>query len=264
MQDGRVIDLHCHILAGLDDGPLDVAHSVEMAQQADRDGIHTICATPHIRHDHDVRIHELPDRVARLNAAIAAAGASVRILPGGEVAETIVEQLSDPELAAVSLGGGGKWILLEPKPGPLSATLDHAVVTLRQRGFQSLIAHPERHLCSDMLERLALLVREGALVQATAATMFDPPADRGMRVLAAAGLIHVLSSDAHHPRFGREVAVAQGLRVLGAVDPVSEHLPWVRDIAPAAIIAGEDLVPPYLPTVTIRPPDAPDHERRGS
>ena len=242
---GGVIDLHCHILPGLDDGPRDLVDSIAMAHQADRDGIHTICATPHIRHDHDVRIEQLPDRVAALNAALAESGARVTVLPGGEVAETIVEHLSDPELAAVALGG--RWVLLEPRPGPLSDSLDHCVVTLRQRGFRSLIAHPERHLSSDLFERLARLVAEGALVQATAATMIDPPADRGMSMLAGAGLIHVLSSDSHHPRLGREVAIAAGLRRLGAIDPVAEYVPWVRDIAPAAIIAGQHLTPPYPP-----------------
>lgn len=244
---GWVIDLHCHILPGLDDGPDDMRHSVEMSAQADRDGIHTICATPHIRHDHDVRIHELADRVAELNAAIAAAGATVRIVGGGEVAETIVEHLSDQELRAVSLGGGGRWILLEPKPGPLADSLDQAVVVLRRRGFRSLIAHPERHLGADLLQRLARLVREGALVQATAATMCEPPASRGMAILARAGLIHVLSSDAHHPRIGREVAIAQGLEVLAGTDPTAEFLPWIRDIAPAAMVAGDEIDPPFDP-----------------
>ncbi len=236
-------------------------HSVEMAAQADRDGIHTICATPHIRHDHDVRIHELPDRIAVLNEAIAQAGGAAHIISGGEVAETIVEHLSDAELRVVSLGGGGRWILLEPKPGPLSDSLDHAVVTLRRRGFHSLIAHPERHLGVDMLERLARLVREGALIQATAATMCEPPASRGMAILARAGLIHVLSSDAHHPRVGREVAIAEGLQVLGRIDPPGQFLPWVRDVAPAAMIAGEEVASPYPPEGI--PPPAKDGATAG-
>jgi Capsular polysaccharide synthesis, CpsB/CapC len=115
-----VIDLHCHILSGIDDGALDLADSVAMGRQADRDGVALVCATPHIRHDHRVRIADLVDRVAELNAALEDAGASARVLPGGEVAETIVEHLDDAELRAVTLGGGGRWILLEPRPGPLS------------------------------------------------------------------------------------------------------------------------------------------------
>jgi tyrosine-protein phosphatase YwqE len=123
--------------------------------------------------------------------------------------------------------------------------LHETVLALTARGFQSLIAHPERHLSADLFERLEQVVAAGALIQVTAATMSDPPADRGMRMLAARGLIHVLSSDAHHPRFGREVAIAQGLRVLGGIDPVAQFLPWVRDIAPAAMINGQEVTPPF-------------------
>lgn len=242
-----MIDLHCHVLPGLDDGPADLTECVEMVAQADRDGIHTICATPHIRHDHDVRIEQLPEHIGRLNDAVQEAGVSATVRGGGEVAETIVEQLSDADLAAVSLGGGGRWILLEPKTGPLSDTLDHAVVTLRQRGFRSLIAHPERHLTADLFDRLARLVEEGALIQATAATMSDPPADRGMRMLAEAGLIHVLASDSHHPRWGRDATLSHGFSVLADVPLLAPHMEWIVRAAPTGIVAGDDLTAPYAP-----------------
>lgn len=240
-----MIDLHCHVLPGLDDGPPDLAHSVDMVRQADRDGIVTICATPHIRHDHDVRIHELPGRLAELSDAAAAAGCRATVVGGGEVAETIVGHLGDDELRAVSLAGGGRWILLEPKPGPLSDTLDAAVDELHDRGFRCLLAHPERHLSADLPQRLCRLVASGALVQATAATMFDERAGVGMRILARAGLIHVLASDAHHPRFGREVAIAQGQAVLAGVAATAPFLDWITRVAPSAIVAGRDVEPPY-------------------
>ena len=60
----RLLDLHCHILPGLDDGARDLDDALGMAGQARTDGITAVCATPHIRHDHDVRITELRDRVA--------------------------------------------------------------------------------------------------------------------------------------------------------------------------------------------------------
>jgi methylated-DNA-[protein]-cysteine S-methyltransferase len=98
-----VIDLHCHILHGIDDGARDVDDALAMARQAHDDGIEVVCATPHIRVDHDVRIHELDDRVAELQRAIDSAGLSVRIARGGEVAQPIVESLTDEELATVAL-----------------------------------------------------------------------------------------------------------------------------------------------------------------
>ncbi len=61
-----MIDLHCHILPALDDGALDLEDSVEMARQAEQDGIAVVCATPHIRGDHDVRIEEIAARARSL------------------------------------------------------------------------------------------------------------------------------------------------------------------------------------------------------
>ena len=109
-----LVDLHCHILPGLDDGARDLDDALGMARQAHADGITAVCATPHIRHDHDVRITELRDRVAELNAALDSAGIGVTVLSGGEVASTALEGLTRAELEAVSLGAGGRWILLEP------------------------------------------------------------------------------------------------------------------------------------------------------
>ena len=114
-----MIDLHCHILPGLDDGAVDLDDSVAMAGQAAADGIDTICATPHIRHDHDVRWTSLPARVAEVTQELERRGIAVRVVSGGEVAETAVAGLLDGELRAASLGAAGGWILLEPAPGPL-------------------------------------------------------------------------------------------------------------------------------------------------
>jgi tyrosine-protein phosphatase YwqE len=216
-----------------------------MAEQAQADGIASICATPHIRHDHDVRIAELPSRLEQVSAAVRAAGWRTHILPGGEVAVTALDGLDDRALRAVSLGGANRWILLEPAPGPLDEGLDWAVDRLRSRGFCALVAHPERHLAPDLPERLGRLVRGGALVQATAASLIDPRARTGMLALARAGVIHVLGSDAHSSRAGRPVALAAAIQVLGTADPTAGHLDWIARIAPRAIVDGASLTPPF-------------------
>ena len=242
-----MIDLHCHLLPGLDDGPDDLADSVAMARQAAEAGLTHVCATPHIRHDHDVNIYELPDHLGLLRDALREDGCPVQVLPGGEVAETIVDHLSDDELHAVSLGGTGRWILLEPRPGPLSDSLDAVVHQLRARGFRSLVAHPERHLGEDMVERLVALVTDGALVQVTAATMDEYPASVGMRILAEAGVVHVLGSDSHSAHHGRPVDLRSGVAVLAGIPALSTHLPWMTTEAPAAIVAGLDVQAPFSP-----------------
>jgi protein-tyrosine phosphatase len=241
------IDLHCHVLPGLDDGARDLDDAVAMARQAEADGIAAICATPHIRHDHDVRIAELPERVAELDAAVRLAGCRVRILRGGEVAATALDGLEPDELSAVTLGGAGRWVLLEPAPGPLDDHLDGAVEKLHAHGLRAIVAHPERHAGPDLLPRLRRLCRAGALVQATGAFLTDRDAGPAMASLAREGVIHVLGSDSHSSRAGRPVALAAALEALGAVEPTSSHLRWIARTAPQAIVAGRGLRPPFQP-----------------
>jgi protein-tyrosine phosphatase len=239
-----MIDLHCHILPGVDDGALDVRDSAGLARQAAADGIEAICATPHIRHDHDVRIDEVESRVASLNRHLRGEEIPVEVLPGGEVAETVVERLDEEELARVALGEG-RWILLEPAPGPLDDSLQRRVERLAERGHRTLIAHPERHLSADMFERMATLVEAGALIQATADFFLRERMADGMLALAEAGLVHVLSSDAHSSHGGRPAKMAAAFDRLSAVEPAASHLEWMRETAPRAIVTGEELEVPF-------------------
>jgi protein-tyrosine phosphatase len=240
------VDLHCHVLPRLDDGARDLDDAVGMGQQAEADGIEAICATPHIRHDHDVRIAELPERRAELEAALRTRGCPVRILPGGEVATTAVGGLDDRELEAVSLGGSGRWILLEPAPGPLAETTEAAVLELASRGFRAVLAHPERHAGRDVVSWLRRSVEAGTLVQATAASFVDRRTRAGMVELARAGVIHVLASDSHSSRAGRPVRVSSALEVLRTMTPCCAHLEWIARTAPLAVVRGQDTSPPWI------------------
>ena len=236
-----LVDLHCHVLPGVDDGALDERDSVAMAAQADRDGIALICATPHIRHDHDVRIDELDERVTRLNDAFAAAGRTVRVTTGGEVAEPIVGALTDDELRRCSLGRGERWILLEPAAGPLGAGTLATVEALRERGFRTVLAHPERHPGAGVAEALRRIAATGALLQLTAAFVLDGSAEW----FARERLVHVLASDAHSSHGGRRVELTAALRRLSELGGLGEHADWIARTAPRAIVEGRDVDPPY-------------------
>lgn len=243
-----VIDLHCHILDAIDDGARDADDSVAMARQAEADGIEAVCATPHIRHDHDVRIEELAGRVRGLNERLEREMVAVRVLQGGEVAETAVEDLSEEALGKVALGDGN-WILLEPAPGPLGESLLRRVAHLADRGHRAIIAHPERHLSADMFERMAALVAEGALIQATADFFLRENMAKGMLAMAEKGLVHVLSSDAHTVLGGRPVRLTPALEKLSEVEILTPHLDWIAETAPRAIVDGDPLEVPYEPAL---------------
>ena len=153
----------------------------------------------------------------------------------------MLEQLPDEVLERVALGVGSRWLLVEPRPGPLGQHLFDAVEKLADRGFRSVIAHPERHPGIDFRDQLAALVEQGALVQATAALVAEGPASDYLLELAGEGLIHLLGSDAHSSHAGRELRLSDGLTRLAEVDLVRPHLDWVSSEGPAAILAGEDV-----------------------
>lgn len=245
LHSGGFVDLHCHVLPGVDDGAADLADSLAMAAQAAADGIAVICATPHIRADHDVIIGELPARVAALNAALVAQRIPVRVVTGGELAAPRAAGLTDAELRAVSLGGSGRWILLEPGAGPMGAALDAAVDALHERGVRCVIAHPERHAGADAAERLAGLVARGALVQVTAALLVGHGAAPTILDWAAQGLVHLVASDAHSAHVGRPAALSAGLEALAGVPRLRPHLDWIARAAPRAVLAGRSVTPPF-------------------
>ena len=270
-----MIDVHCHILPELDDGARSLQDSVAMARQACEDGIEIVCATPHIRHDHDVHIGELVSRVQALQRELQRQEIGVLVLPGGEVAQSAVDGLSADELRHVWLGGadhfadeftatgecgragfaeseqdsargdapGTGWLLLEPAPGPLDEKLDACVERLAQRGTRAIVAHPERHAGADLEERLQGLTERGCLIQWTAE--FVAQAQEGDLVLdlAGRGLVHLLGSDAHSSLAGRPVRLSEGFARLRGVCS-RERLAWMAEQAPRAIVRGESPTPP--------------------
>lgn len=238
-----MIDLHCHVLPGVDDGPATLAEALDLAQGAAEAGIDTIVATPHVDFaypDNDAdRVHAA---VAALQRELDAAGIAVHVLPGAEVGITRAASLGDDELRRLALGGG-PWLLLEC---PLSRTLGTGFVTaargLALRGHRILLAHPER---SPVFQRdpaaLEELVAGGMLTQVTAAALTGrfgrTVRDVALRMVGA-GLVHVAASDAHGRDRPASVAAELGAAGLG------ELVPWLADAVPAALLAGTEPPPP--------------------
>jgi len=238
-----LVDVHCHILPELDDGALSLADSVAMARQAQADGIAVVCATPHIRDDHDVRISELPARVASLQRELERLDIGVRVAVGGEVAQRAAEGLTAQELRGVSLAGGG-WVLLEPAPGPLGIELDELVERLAASRLRVIVAHPERHAGADLEERLLELVARGALIQWTAEFIAEGTGGDFVAGLARDGLVHLLGSDAHSSLAGRAVHLSAGLARLAETLP-AERVAWIAERGPWAVLRGDTAVPPW-------------------
>jgi protein-tyrosine phosphatase len=241
-----IVDLHCHILPEIDDGPRSLDASIVQAAAHVRAGVDVVVATPHVRDD-------LPDNdSARIGSVtrmlsdfLTARDAVLRVAAGAEVDLAYACQLEDEELRALTLGGG-PWLLVE---APLSAAGDDAAVLLgmlRARGHQLVLAHPERSpQFLRQPELLRKLVADGAVTQVTARALtgaFGSTVRRYSRWMVEEQLAHVVASDAHDTQ-RRPPGLFEPLQKAG----FGELAPWLIEEGPAAILAGDTVpVPPRV------------------
>src|SRR6266511_619858 len=220
-----MIDLHSHILPGLDDGARDLDEAVEIARAAVADGTRVIAATPHVREDYPTTSSSMQNGVAALRAALTRAGIDLVVLPGGEIALEQLDRLSVDDLRRFGLGGNPSYLLLETPYYDWPLAFGEAVFDLAAAGITPIIGHPERNTAvEDNPERIAELVRAGALVQLTAASidgrLGKPPRACARRLLDAE-LVHLIGSDAHSPACSPACAADRLSRRAGLAEEAS-------------------------------------------
>ena len=238
-----MIDLHSHVLPGIDDGARNLDESLAILRAAVADGITAIAATPHVRDDYPTGVETMERLVAELRAAASAERLPIEVLSGGEIAAIRLADLTLEELRRFGLGGSARYVLVEfPYYGwPLE--LRTRIAALREKGFVAVIGHPERN--PDVQAepaRLAELTTEGALVQVTAASVdgrLGAAAARTSARLLALGLVHLIASDAHSPQL-RAVGISAAVHAIG--DAATGR--WLSVDVPEAIVAGLPPPPP--------------------
>ena len=209
------VDLHCHLLPGVDDGPARLDESVAYARAAAAAGTGTIVATPHVE---QVVVAELPERVDEVRAALASEGIDLRVEVGGELKPQSIPALSDDELETIAHGPpGARWVLYEvPFRGIDDEFLDGAH-ELRARGYGIVMAHPERSrdfVAVGGLEQLDPLIAGGALIAANVGPLSGRESEvrwRAARFLLERGAIDLIATDAHPPRRPWQLADVRGM-----------------------------------------------------
>src|SRR5262245_19870251 len=201
-----MLDLHCHILPGVDDGPASLDEALAVARLCVDDGITHITATPHChRHLRLMRADILP-HVARFNRALCAAGLPLTVLPDSEIQVTDTAEYRRNFERYCHLGDGRAFTLLElPWDRRLyPPSVPDLVRWLRQRGMTPIVAHPERHdFFREDPHRLRSLVEAGAWLQVTVDSLLSnhgaAPKAAGEEILRSHPAA-VLATDAHNTR----------------------------------------------------------------
>ena len=195
-----LVDIHCHILPNLDDGPDDWRESLAMARLAVADGVSTIIATPHQMGGDVVSARKIRERTEHLRQYLAQHGVPLEIVPGAEVriSPDLVGLLESGEV--LTLAEQGRYLLLE-LPAEVYMPLERPLEDLRRVGITAILAHPERNAGILAHPRVAReLVEAGCLLQVTANSLFGAFGRDVQKIterLLSSGLIHFVASDAH-------------------------------------------------------------------
>ena len=234
-----MIDLHSHVLPGVDDGVRTIEEARALAREIASQGVRTLAATPHVRLDYPTQADAMEAAVEALRADFERELVPLELVHGGEVALDVLWEIEPDDLRRFTFAQTGRYLLLEfPYRGP-SAALLPAVRSLVAQGITPVLAHPERNpSVQDRPDSVGTLVAAGALVQLTASSLDpegDRAAERAARTLLELRTVHLVASDAHGPHIPREIG-------LGAVGPLLGDAGLARHLTedvPAAIVAGE-------------------------
>ncbi|GAB4347679.1 MAG: tyrosine protein phosphatase [Candidatus Abyssubacteria bacterium] len=230
-----MIDLHAHILPGLDDGPAEMEEAVTMCRIAADDGTTAIVATPHMFGEiHNVGCSEIREGVTKLQTALAREAISLVVRPGADVhvVPGLDRLLRDGRV--MTLGDGGKYLLLELPTDVMPEGLPELLFAIQLLGITPIIAHPERNLAIQANPFLLVdYVESGNLIQLTAGSLlgeFGRDARQCAEALLMSRMAHLIASDAHsayrrRPGLSKALARARELSSAEEVEEIFVHRP---------------------------------------
>lgn len=250
-----LVDIHAHVLPGIDDGPEDLEAALAMARAATGSGVSALAATPHLRSDFpDVHVDQLADRCRALREALQHERIELEIVCGAEVSLAWALEAEAEELRLASYGQRGTDLLIET-PDASVAGLAELLYQVRLRGYRLTLAHPERsEMFQRDLTRLAELVHQGVLLQVNASSLRSSRRDSQLKRLAARlccdGLAQAIASDGHRAASWRPVTELADAFDYAAALVGPARAQWLTRKAPGAILAGAEL--PQAPAVKAR------------
>lgn len=213
-----MIDIHCHILPSIDDGPSDIETSIKMLKIAADDGITHIVATPHFRQDEKPTIQDIQDGISQLEESVNGAGMGIKLLSGADIRLTyeLIYGIEENRIPSIN---GSRYFLLE-LPDLIPPNLDNFLFTSKSCGFVPIITHPERNyslLASP--GKIEVLRDSGALFQLTAMSItgeFGGRVKKYSHMLLKKGFVDFIATDAHSTA-RRAPVLSKALRVISGL-----------------------------------------------
>ena len=239
-----MIDIHSHILPGLDDGAKNMTETLQIVRQLHEVGFKTLIATPHVLEGKDfLSVAEILAVTEQVRERVTEAGIPVEILPGAE--NYIFPDMAKWTRAGklVTLGNTGKYILVEFPMLEIPHYTDQVFFELQVLGITPVLAHPERNIgLSAEPERILAWAKKGILFQQNLRSLsghYGPQARQLAEIMLNSDLIHVIGSDAHRVS-GSEQTYFEGLQSIQELVGESRYQELTR-LNPQTILEGNPL-----------------------
>ena len=196
-----LIDMHCHILPGVDDGSQDMEQTINMLKIAYEDGIRGIIATPHYHIGRMIADREqCAKRLTEIRNVIKELGLDMEIYSGNEIYyfSEAMDKISEKEIHTLA---DSSYVLIEFEPKVDYLRIQRAVSNVAREGYVPVIAHVERYMCLvEKADRCEELVSRGALLQVNASSVtgkYGKDIQKFIKKLMKKGMISFVASDAH-------------------------------------------------------------------
>ncbi|MDY0094562.1 MAG: CpsB/CapC family capsule biosynthesis tyrosine phosphatase [Candidatus Vecturithrix sp.] len=240
-----MIDLHCHILPHLDDGPETLQETLEMCRMAVEDGITTIVATPHQQNGvYQNSANAILKKVKEIALELKNANIALELLPGADVhidAHT-GDKIQQGEVMTVN--NTGRYFLLEFPAHSIPANIEKIIFNLLLKNITPILTHPERIAeVQESPDKIYNLVRSGVLSQITAMSLtgeFGRRAQKCAKILLKHHLAHIIATDAHSVD-GRPPLLSKAIEAASRIVGREEAMAMVTTI-PLHILRGEPVL----------------------
>jgi protein-tyrosine phosphatase len=238
-----MIDIHAHIIPGVDDGPLDMETSVGMGEIAQREGIHGIISTSHSKEASAIGYTQMQTRLEAVRMAWHKAGLNIRLQLGVEIFLQ-PDTLDDLKAGRLWTLAGSRYVLVELPYQPWPQYAEETLFALQVAGYVPILAHPERYTAIQAEPgRMYELAARGVLGQVTAMALLGEQGHATRKcaeALVRHNLVQFIATDAHRvawrsPKVSAALMIAEDMVGLDAVQAMAEG-------NPARVLANEEIV----------------------
>jgi protein-tyrosine phosphatase len=240
-----LIDLHSHILPGVDDGAKDIHEAIELIKNSVEDGVATIVATPHFfTGGYMPSKEEIKDKIYKLTDAALSEGVSIKICPGSEcyVDYQLVKMVRDGKV--MTINDGGKYILVEFPRMELPSSAADIFFQLQMEGITPIIAHPERNIAIAREPNiLRHFIEKDILVQVNVGSLtgfYGSEVQKIAKIIITHRMAHIIASDSHRQGMADKRSLTKGYTIVQSLLGDDQAFEAIKE-APKRILEGKGI-----------------------